>query len=444
MAPFDEPTHYQVLGVDGDAATADIRTAFREKAKDAHPDKGGDEKDFHRILEAYETLVDPAARQAYDRRIGARRWATGAPASTPTSTWKPTGGSFTGDVDFPAWLRDVTDAPWQGHDEPVDDADDTTSVPRVAAQVAWWFPKGLGMTPLVVGQLVLVCTADALVALDVLSGHEVWRAGLAAAPAGPPVDIGGVIVLATVDGLLHGLELLRGVTLWQGNLLPPGLVSLGVGGGAVVAAGNARLRVVSPLDGRAGRPVRLSGPTVSLAVHDGTAVAVSRDAVEGVDVRTGRHRWRTRASLGSAPPAPVGGALCIAAGRGRIAWMDVATGAVHGTTVVGLSVAGLAAAGHHAVVSTGGPSALSAVAPNGSIVWSTPTSAVCLTPAVDDTHVVAVSIDGVLRTLVRQGGTEVAEASVSFDVAGTPVLAGDRVLCTDRGGTVWSVGVPGR
>jgi len=445
MAAPDERTHYQVLGIDADAPVATIRAVFRERAMGAHPDQGGDERAFRRLLQAYETLVDPEARREYDRKIGVRRFAPqSASHYEPTKAWEGTrGAGFTGDVDFPSWLRDVTDAPWRPSEEPAAPGPEHEPVLRVAADVAWWFPKGIGFRPVVVGQLVVLCQDDAVVALDVLTGHEVWRAGLAAAPAGPPINLGGVIVVATVDGDLHGLELLRGITLWQGNLLPPGMVCLEVGGGAVVAAGNGRLRVVSPTDGRAGRPVRLGGPAVSLVVHEGTAVVVSRDAVEGVDVRSGRHRWRIRSSLGGAPPVSVGGVVCVAAGRGRIAWMDVATGAFHGATIVGLSVAGLAAAGANALVSASGPSAISAVSPNGSIAWSTTTTGVCLTPVVADDRVVAVGVDGVLRTLDGRNGAVVAESSISFDAAGTPVLAGDRVLLTDRGGTVWTVAVPG-
>ena len=40
---------------------------YRQAALTAHPDKGGCSADFQRITAAFETLSNPAARDAYDR-----------------------------------------------------------------------------------------------------------------------------------------------------------------------------------------------------------------------------------------------------------------------------------------------------------------------------------------------------------------------------------------
>ena len=59
--------YYEVLGVKKGASAAEIKKAFREKAKTHHPDKGGDEKAFKKINEAYEVLGDEKKRQNYDQ-----------------------------------------------------------------------------------------------------------------------------------------------------------------------------------------------------------------------------------------------------------------------------------------------------------------------------------------------------------------------------------------
>jgi hypothetical protein len=59
--------YYELLGVDRGASTADIKSAYRSLAKVMHPDGGGTAGTFHLLREAYETLVDPALRAAYDR-----------------------------------------------------------------------------------------------------------------------------------------------------------------------------------------------------------------------------------------------------------------------------------------------------------------------------------------------------------------------------------------
>jgi curved DNA-binding protein len=59
--------YYDLLGVSKNASEKDIKTAFRKLAAQHHPDKGGDQKKFVEIKEAYETLKDPQKKQMYDQ-----------------------------------------------------------------------------------------------------------------------------------------------------------------------------------------------------------------------------------------------------------------------------------------------------------------------------------------------------------------------------------------
>lgn len=62
--------YYDKLGVSPDASQADIKKAYRRKARELHPDvtKGdkAKEDDFKEISVIYVTLSDPAARHRYD------------------------------------------------------------------------------------------------------------------------------------------------------------------------------------------------------------------------------------------------------------------------------------------------------------------------------------------------------------------------------------------
>lgn len=58
---------YQILGVSKDAPEEEIRKAFHKLAHKHHPDKGGDEKKFKEINEAYQTLSNKEKRAQYDR-----------------------------------------------------------------------------------------------------------------------------------------------------------------------------------------------------------------------------------------------------------------------------------------------------------------------------------------------------------------------------------------
>jgi len=62
--------YYEILGVKKDAGVDEIKKAYRKKAHEFHPDKGGgpeSEAKFKEANEAYQILSDPEKRKAYDQ-----------------------------------------------------------------------------------------------------------------------------------------------------------------------------------------------------------------------------------------------------------------------------------------------------------------------------------------------------------------------------------------
>ncbi len=59
--------YYEILGVSRDASTEEIKRAFHKLAHKYHPNKGGDEKKFKEINEAYQILSNKEKRAQYDR-----------------------------------------------------------------------------------------------------------------------------------------------------------------------------------------------------------------------------------------------------------------------------------------------------------------------------------------------------------------------------------------
>jgi molecular chaperone DnaJ len=85
--------YYEVLGVGKTASADEIKKAFRRKAVEHHPDRGGDETQFKEINEAYEVLKDDAKRKRYDQFGHAGVGSSAASDSNPF-------GGFGGAQDF--------------------------------------------------------------------------------------------------------------------------------------------------------------------------------------------------------------------------------------------------------------------------------------------------------------------------------------------------------
>jgi curved DNA-binding protein len=86
--------YYQMLGIAANASDAEIKSAFRKKARKYHPDinrDAGAEERFKDINEANEALKDPKKRAAYDQLR-----ATGIKAGEEIDESRFGGGGFSG------------------------------------------------------------------------------------------------------------------------------------------------------------------------------------------------------------------------------------------------------------------------------------------------------------------------------------------------------------
>ena len=62
--------YYRTLGVPRDADSQDIKRAYRRRAKEVHPDAGGnDDARFSDLNQAYHTLRDSTSRREHDRQL---------------------------------------------------------------------------------------------------------------------------------------------------------------------------------------------------------------------------------------------------------------------------------------------------------------------------------------------------------------------------------------
>jgi DnaJ domain len=63
------PDHYGILGVARDASAAEIKSAYRRRSREVHPDRGGTKGLFEEVNTAHRVLHDPALRAEYDQKL---------------------------------------------------------------------------------------------------------------------------------------------------------------------------------------------------------------------------------------------------------------------------------------------------------------------------------------------------------------------------------------
>ena len=164
-------------------------------------------------------------------------------------------------------------------------------------------------------------------ALDAGTGRVRWKADLHASQQGffaePPVVAGGRVYVATASRTLLALEVDSGREVWRADGFP---VVAGVRDGMVIAAIDDRLTALDAASGDRRWQVPISGGGEHWPVLEGDTVYVaSADDMIAVDAATGTTRWQVPVDPAVGPPVQVGGRLYVAT-NSRLLALDASSG----------------------------------------------------------------------------------------------------------------------
>lgn len=437
--------HYERLGLEPRATTLQIRASFRALAKAAHPDVGGDPEAFRLLREAHDCLVDPLARKDYDTRQGLRT--APAPVGSAQRGWAGPEGDFTGNVEWPAYLRDVADAPWRARDpDAVPDPDEPAGRGAFVgpARVAWSWPGPADRDPVPAGALVVLTAGREVAACEVVGGHELWRADLGRRAVVPPVVVDETVVALSAGPDIQAFELGRGVQRWHLRTAEPA-VDLAADDDVVVVGLGSRVVGFDAATGAQRWATRVSGPVAQVGVAAGIAlVHTARGTLDGVDMRKGRHRFALKGvpSL-EAGPVAASGLLWVVSRGSRIVGLDPLDGRSPIALTPGLTVCGIAAADDGLLIATiAGPEEVVAFDRRGGVRWRSALPSAALGPAVDERF--AYVLTGEQRFLVfdRRDGSLVGDAATECRPVADPVAVPGRVVARDAEGVVWALAPP--
>jgi outer membrane protein assembly factor BamB len=308
----------------------------------------------------------------------------------------------------------------------------------------WWVPEQSIVAPRLAGQVAVLATGDAVFALDAFHGREVWRAPTAAAASGPAISVDATVVVWTADGVLHGLELGRGVTRWETGVGAPGKGGLTVAAGLVIVATNEHVTAVDPSTGRLRWTGQLTAPPTEpvVAVGDVAVVGTER-GVDAFDAKRGKVRWRAPSRTPvDLPLCPASGSVWVSAGGGQIHRVDIANGRGLGMWDVGSPVAGMTADGDMLYASVVGPAQLVAVDPSGWVRWATALTVTSPEPALIAGTAYVAEPSGHIRAIDTVEGEVVKVVTVPFEPFGAPVGFVDRLILQERSGRAWCVQAP--
>jgi outer membrane protein assembly factor BamB len=194
----------------------------------------------------------------------------------------------------------------------------------------WDLPIGAGMyTPLAIGRVAFLGGRDGVVrAVDTGPGAELWSLPLSGALAGPMASDGLTVVAVTRDGSIHAFDL-DGIPKWAQAFEGSPDDGPVVTDDAVYVAGGSQLHAFNLASGEPLWTTDIGSKVIAAPAIANGLVFLSTDQGEvvAVSVALGRETWRHRVfDLIAGSPMVFGDSIVVLGAEGRIASLDALDG----------------------------------------------------------------------------------------------------------------------
>jgi outer membrane protein assembly factor BamB len=263
-----------------------------------------------------------------------------------------------------------------------------------------------------------------------------WTTDLAGTPSGPPVIALERVVVPLTSGLIVAHSLANGEDQWSAPIVASG--PLAAGDQTIVVPAGVVIEGVDVTTGRTRWKAETGTLTAPLLVRGGWVIAVADGRIMAFRERDGGLVWRQEIGLVERRPAADGDMLFVALKEGRV----VALPLLGGTPIWDVPVAADPSepfpAGGRLYVQSGGVSGVSVSlhcmhAASGYIEWSYKMGAnIAGTVAVDDDNIYMAAMDNQIWTFDRGDGARKRSNDLRYRPIGNPIVIGNGVLVPGR------------
>ena len=254
-----------------------------------------------------------------------------------------------------------------------------------------------------------------------------WSVPLPAPPAGAPIAVGGLIVVALRPAGVVALHAADGTTAWRAEIAADRPIAADEERVYVPAGGQ-----IHALELKTGRPLwntdtgNLTAPPL---VHAGWLIAATAGAIGAFRAADGAAVWRRESGTIAMKPAIDGDLLFLPLLDRRLVALDLHSGSPRWETALGGEPGEPLAIGGKVYVTAGDKRFYAVDADNGEIDWPVRLGAAPRgRAAADEAHVYLVAMDNVLRALDRGDGAIEWKKILTYRPSAGPVLVGGALL----------------